>query len=155
MGRVDGKVAFIAGAAHGMGLSDPLRLAKEGADIIAMDLAGPVATVRYPPATRAALEEAVSGVEELGRRVYAYTAHVRDFDARKEGLDAGVAELDGLDVAVANARILNDVNITWGLDEDKLAGDDRRQSGWRLAHREGGVRHLNEGPSGRGRPWHA
>lgn len=118
MGRVERKVAFITGAARGMGRSHALRLAKEGADIIAMDLAGPVKTVSYPPATRAELEDTARGVEEFGRRVYTYRADVRDYDALKGGLDVGVAEMGGLDVAVANAGILNDVKMTWELDED-------------------------------------
>ena len=117
MGRVDGKVAFITGAARGMGRSHAVRLAEEGADIIVTDISGPVDTVLYPPATPDELQDTARAVEELGRRVYSYTADVRDFDALKAGLDAGVAELGGLDIAIANAGIVNDIKMTWELDE--------------------------------------
>lgn len=117
MGRMEGRVAFITGAARGQGRAHALRLAAEGADIIATDLAGPVDTVGYPPATREDLAETVRGVEELDRRIVSFTADVRDFDGLKGGLDDAVAQLGGLDVLVANAGIINDVRPSWELDE--------------------------------------
>ena len=117
MGRMEGKVAFITGAARGQGRAHALRLAGEGADIIATDLAGPVDTVSYAPATPEDLAETVKEVEALDRRVVHFTADVRDFDSLKAGLDAGVAELGGLDVLVANAGIINAVVPSWELDE--------------------------------------
>ncbi|MBB6373873.1 SDR family mycofactocin-dependent oxidoreductase [Pseudonocardia eucalypti] len=114
---MEGRVAFITGAARGQGRAHALRLAAEGADIIATDLAGPVDTVDYPPATREDLAETVRGVEELDRRIVSFTADVRDFGSLKDGLDDAVAQLGGLDVLVANAGIINDVRPSWELDE--------------------------------------
>jgi len=78
-GRVQGKVAFITGAARGQGRSHAVRLAEEGADVIAVDLAGPVPSVSaYPPATADDLAETVKQVEALDRRIVAHQADVRD-----------------------------------------------------------------------------
>lgn len=116
-GRVEGKVAFITGAARGQGRAHALRLAGEGADIIATDLAGPVDTVSYAPATPEDLAQTVREVEALDRRIFSFTADTRDYDALKNGLDEGVVELGRLDVVVANAGILNAVAPSWELDE--------------------------------------
>ena len=117
MGRVEGKVAFVTGAARGQGRAHAVRLAQEGADVVVTDLAGPVETVGYAPATPADLAETVKEVEALGRRAVSFTADVRDHEALAAGLDAGVAELGGLDVVVANAGIINAVRPSWELDE--------------------------------------
>ena len=117
MGRMDGKVAFITGAARGQGRAHAVRLAQEGADIVVTDLAGPVETVTYTPATSDDLAETAKEVEALGRRVISFEADVRDHDALRAGLDAAVAELGGLDVVVANAGIINAVRPSWELDE--------------------------------------
>ena len=104
-GRVAGKVAFITGAARGQGRSHAIRLAQEGADIIAVDLCGQVASVPYPMATPEDLAETVQQVEALDRRIVAAQADVRDFGALKAALDAGVAQLGRLDIVSANAGI--------------------------------------------------
>ena len=105
-GRVAGKVAFITGAARSQGRSHAIRLAQEGADIIAVDLAGPVESVTaYPGATEADLAETVKQVEALDRRIVAAKADVRDSGALKAALDDGVAQLGKLDIAIANAGI--------------------------------------------------
>jgi SDR family mycofactocin-dependent oxidoreductase len=117
MGRMDGKVAFITGAARGQGRAHAVRLAQEGADIVVTDLAGPVETVTYTPATPDDPAETAKEVEALGRRVISFEADVRDHDALAAGLDAAVAELGGLDVVVANAGIINAVRPSWELDE--------------------------------------
>ena len=105
-GRVAGKVAFITGAARSQGRSHAIRLAAEGADIIAVDLAGPVESVdMYPPATEADLAETVKQVEALDRRIVATKADVRDTGALKEAVDDGVAQLGKLDIVSANAGI--------------------------------------------------
>jgi len=105
-GRVQGKVAFITGAARGQGRSHAVRLAEEGADIIAVDLAGPVPSVSaYPPATKDDLAETVKQVEALDRRIVAHQADVRDSGALRQALDDGVAQLGRLDIVVANAGI--------------------------------------------------
>ncbi|TWF82041.1 (+)-trans-carveol dehydrogenase [Pseudonocardia hierapolitana] len=117
MGRMEGKVAFITGAARGQGRAHAIRLAGEGADIIVTDIAGPVDTVSYPSATPEDLAETVKEVEALDRRVVSFVADVRDHDALAGGLAAGVEELGGLDVVVANAGIINAVRPSWELDE--------------------------------------
>jgi SDR family mycofactocin-dependent oxidoreductase len=105
-GRVEGKVAFITGAARSQGRSHAIRLAQEGADIIAVDIAGPVESVTaYPPATEEDLAETVKEVEALDRRIVAHKADVRNPRALKEALDDGVAQLGRLDIVAANAGI--------------------------------------------------
>jgi SDR family mycofactocin-dependent oxidoreductase len=109
-GRVQGKVAFITGAARGQGRSHAVRLAEEGADIIAVDIAGPVPSVSaYPPTTGEDLAETVSQVEALDRRIVARKADVRDSAALRAALDDGVAQLGRLDIVVANAGIYQPV----------------------------------------------
>jgi len=104
-GRVQGKVAFITGAARGQGRSHAIRLAEEGADIIAVDICDDYPTVGYPMATSADLAETVKAVEALDRRIVASQADVRDFGALKAAVDGGVAQLGRLDVVCANAGI--------------------------------------------------
>lgn len=104
-GRVEGKVAFITGAARGQGRSHAIRLAQEGADIIAIDLTDKIPVVTYPPATETDMAETVRQVETLDRRIIASKADVRDADGLKSALDAGVERLGKLDIVVANAGI--------------------------------------------------
>jgi (+)-trans-carveol dehydrogenase len=104
-GRVAGKVAFITGAARGQGRSHAIRLAQEGADIIAIDVLADMPGMPYPGATEADLAETVKAVEALDRRIVAAKADVRDYDQLKAALDAGVAELGHLDIVSANAGI--------------------------------------------------
>ena len=104
-GRVEGKVAFVTGAARGQGRSHAVRLAQEGADIIAVDLAGQVASVPYPMATPEDLDQTVKEVEALDRRIIARQADVRDYAALKSALDEGVAQLGRLDIVCSNAGI--------------------------------------------------
>jgi SDR family mycofactocin-dependent oxidoreductase len=104
-GRVEGKVAFITGAGRGQGRSHAIRLAEEGADIIAADVLEDYRTVRYPMSSAADLEETVRAVEALGRRIVAAKADVRDAATLRAALDAGVAELGRLDIVCANAGI--------------------------------------------------
>lgn len=105
MGRVSDKVALVTGAARGIGRAQALRLAQEGADILAVDLCGPVDTVVTPPASRADLAETVRAVEATGARIVATVADVRDGAALRAAVDAGVAELGGLDIVCATAGI--------------------------------------------------
>ena len=106
-GRVAGKVAIITGAARGQGRSHAIRLAEEGADIIAVDISRDYATVPYPMATEADLAETVKEVEALDRRILATQADVRDYGAVKAALDDGVAQLGRLDIVSANAGIFS------------------------------------------------
>ena len=85
MGKLDGKVAFITGAARGQGRSHAVRLAEEGADIIAVDICGQLQSVGYEMSTTADLEQTVKEVEALGRRIVARQADVRDYPALKAG----------------------------------------------------------------------
>jgi SDR family mycofactocin-dependent oxidoreductase len=105
MGKLEGKVAFITGAARGQGRSHAIRLAQEGADIIAVDLADQIESVPYPMSTPEDLQETVSQVEALDRRVVSVQADVRDFDALAAAAQKGVAELGPIDIILANAGI--------------------------------------------------
>jgi (+)-trans-carveol dehydrogenase len=104
-GRVEGKVAFVTGAARGQGRSHALRLAQEGADIIAVDIGKQIDSVPMPMATSDDLNETVRQVEELDRRIVATQADVRDYAGLKQALDEGVAQLGRLDIVAANAGI--------------------------------------------------
>jgi (+)-trans-carveol dehydrogenase len=104
-GLVDGKVAFVTGAARGQGRSHAIRLAEEGADIIAVDICGQLGSVPYPMATEADLAQTVAEVEALGRRIRAFLADVRDFKQLDRVLEEGVADLGRLDIVSANAGI--------------------------------------------------
>jgi SDR family mycofactocin-dependent oxidoreductase len=106
MGKLDGKVAFITGAARGQGRSHAARLAGEGADIIAVDICDQIKTVNYPMSTPDDLAQTVKEVESLGRRIVARQADVRDRDGLQAAFDDGVAELGGVDIVLANAGIL-------------------------------------------------
>jgi SDR family mycofactocin-dependent oxidoreductase len=104
-GRVEGKVAFITGAARGQGRSHAVRLASEGADIIAVDICASIDSVPYPLADEADLKETVRLVEGLGRKIVATQADVREFAALESAVAAGMEELGRLDIVVANAGI--------------------------------------------------
>ena len=104
-GRVEGKVAFITGAARGQGRSHALALAAEGADIIAVDLCAPVGWTTYPGSSPADLEETVRLVEGTGRRIMASQGDVRDLEGLRTALQEGVAKLGRLDIVVANAGV--------------------------------------------------
>src|SRR4051795_9339070 len=105
MGRFEGKTAFITGAARGQGRSHALRLAGEGADVVAVDRCAGIDTVAYDLATPADLAETARLVEERGRRVVTAQVDVRDPDALAGAVRRGVEELGGLDVVLANAGI--------------------------------------------------
>jgi SDR family mycofactocin-dependent oxidoreductase len=104
-GRVEGKVAFVTGAGRGQGRSHAIRLAEEGADIIAVDICRNYDTVGYGMSTEADLAQTGKDVEALDRRIVATRADVRDAAALKAAVDEGVAQLGRLDVVCANAGI--------------------------------------------------
>lgn len=107
-GRVEGKVAFITGAARGQGRSHAVRLAEEGADIIAIDVCGPISSnTEIPAATPDDLAETVDLVKGTGRRIVSAEVDVRDYAAVKAAVDSGVEQLGRLDIVVANAGIGN------------------------------------------------
>ena len=117
-GRMEGKVVLVTGAARGQGRAHAVRVAQEGADVIAVDLCAGIDTVvgKYPPATREDLDQTVAEVEKLDRRVVARVADVRDQAALDAAVADGVAELGGLDGVVANAGIAS-YGRAWELDE--------------------------------------
>ncbi|SOX54029.1 NAD(P)-dependent oxidoreductase [Mycobacterium ahvazicum] len=104
-GRVEGKVAFISGAARGQGRSHAVRLAEEGADIIAVDVCGPIDNLAYPHSTPEDLAETADLVKNLDRRIVTTQVDVRDYDGLKAAVDSGVEQLGRLDIVVANAGI--------------------------------------------------
>src|SRR6202045_4725757 len=107
-GRVEGKVAFITGAARGQGRAHAVRLAQEGADIIAVDICKKIDTVDLIAAsTPEDLAETADLVKGHNRRIYTAEVDVRDYDALKAAVDDGVEQLGRLDVIVANAGIGN------------------------------------------------
>ncbi len=109
-GRVEGKVAFVTGAARGQGRSHAVRLAEEGADIIAIDIAGPIrpgVETAIPASTPDDLAETANLVKGLDRRIVTAEVDVRDFDAIKAAVNSGVEQLGRLDIIVANAGIGN------------------------------------------------
>lgn len=105
-GRVQGKVVLITGAARGQGRSHAVRLAEEGADIIALDICAPIRNIGYPAATAEDLDETARLVAQTGRRVVVAKVDTRDAAALTAAVDSAVAELGGLDVVVANAGIV-------------------------------------------------
>jgi SDR family mycofactocin-dependent oxidoreductase len=102
---LEGKVAFITGAARGQGRSHAIRLAQAGADIIAVDLCDQIDTVKYPMSTPADLKETEEAVHALDRRIVAVQADVRDLSALTAAVERGVGELGSVDIVVANAGI--------------------------------------------------
>jgi NAD(P)-dependent dehydrogenase (short-subunit alcohol dehydrogenase family) len=105
MGKLEGKVAFITGAARGQGRSHAVRLAEEGADIIAVDICAPIASMNYPNASPEDLEQTVKEVEATGRKIIARKGDVRLREQLAEVLEEGIKAFGHLDVVVANAGI--------------------------------------------------
>lgn len=146
-GKLAGRVAFITGAARGQGRAHAVRMASEGADIIAVDIAGTLPScVPYDPATPDDLSETVRLVEAANRRIIASVVDTRDFDGLRKVVEDGVAELDRLDIIVANAgvaapqawdditpenfRDVMDINVT-GTWNTVMAGADKIIEGGR------------------------
>lgn len=107
MGRVQGKVAFITGAARGQGRAHAVRLAEEGADIIGVDICEQIASVPYPMSTGDDLKETARLVEALGRRIVTMAADVRHQGSLDDAVAAGLAAFGRIDIVVANAGIVS------------------------------------------------
>jgi SDR family mycofactocin-dependent oxidoreductase len=106
MGKMDGKVVFVTGAARGQGRAHAVEFAREGADVAVLDICEPIDSVEYQLSTPEDLKETVRQVEELDRRAVAITADVRDWDAMQAAVARTVEEVGKIDVVVANAGIL-------------------------------------------------
>ena len=117
MGKLDDKVAFITGAARGQGRAHAVRLAADGADVIALDICGDIDSIDYPQASQDELDETVRLVEKEGRRIVARQADVRDADAVEQVVADGLAEFGRLDIVIANAGVVR-----------LSPGGDRRQT---------------------------
>jgi SDR family mycofactocin-dependent oxidoreductase len=104
-GRLEGKVAFITGAARGQGRAHAIAMAKEGADIIAVDICRQIESNPYPLATAEDLAETERSIKELGRRVVARVGDVRERQDLRDAVEAGLADLGKIDIVVANAGI--------------------------------------------------
>jgi (+)-trans-carveol dehydrogenase/(-)-trans-carveol dehydrogenase len=148
MGRVEGKVAFITGAARGQGRSHALRLAQEGADIIAIDVCEAIPENTYPPATEEDLAETARQVEALDRRIVTAKADVRDFEQVKEAVDRGVAELGRLDIVSANAGIGGTPHLSEEVPEEEWTNmvDINLNGVWRTV--KAAVPHIKAGGNG-------
>src|SRR4029078_8989173 len=105
-GRLEGKGGLTTGGARGQGRAHALAMAKEGADIIVIDICRNIHSSPYPLATPEDLSEVERSVKELGRRVFARVADVRERHELRDALEAGVADLGKLDIVVAHAGIL-------------------------------------------------
>jgi len=121
MGLVDGKVAFITGAGRGQGRSHSIRLAEEGASIIATDLCTDIDAVPYPMAAEEDLAETAELVRAAGGKVLTMTADVRRYPELRAAAAAGIAEFGHIDIVLANAGI-----ATMGTD----LTDDEAEAAW-------------------------
>jgi SDR family mycofactocin-dependent oxidoreductase len=118
MGALDGLVALVTGAARGQGRSHAVRLAEEGADVVALDIAAQIDTVPYALATEEDLEQTAKLVAATGRRVHAAVADVRDQHALDAVVAAALAQFGRLDVVVANAGVIS-YNYTWEMSDEQ------------------------------------
>jgi SDR family mycofactocin-dependent oxidoreductase len=117
MGKLDGKVAFITGAARGQGRSHARLLASEGADIIALDVCHDLKSLGYPMGTPGELEETVNMVESLDRRIISAQADVRDYAAIQTLVAEGYEQFGHVDIVVANAGIIH-YATAWEMPEE-------------------------------------
>jgi SDR family mycofactocin-dependent oxidoreductase len=120
MAGLEGKVAFITGAARGQGRAHAVRLAREGADILAVDICQDVDSMDYPNASPEELDETAQLVEGEGRKVVALKADIRDLNGLQRAFDEGVSSLGRVDIVVANAGI---VRLTDGGDPGSVWSD--------------------------------
>jgi SDR family mycofactocin-dependent oxidoreductase len=118
MGRMDGKVALITGAARGQGRSHALRLAEEGAEIIAVDICDHIDTVPMSMGTADDLAETAKMVENLDRRIVTCVADVRDSAQMAGAVEQGISEFGHIDVLCANAGIAS-MGMTWELTDEQ------------------------------------
>lgn len=147
MGLLDGKVALVTGAARGQGRSHAVRLAEEGASVIAVDVCDTIATSPFELATEADLAETVRLVEDLDQRIIAAQVDVRDSAALTELVDRAVGDLGSLDVVSANAGIISFGNA-WDLTDEQWRDmlDVNLTGVWRTAR--AAIPHMRAGGRG-------
>ena len=148
MGLLEGKVALVTGAARGQGRSHAVRLAGEGADIIALDVCHQLEEVEYVMATPDDLAETVRLVEEEGRQIVSHQADVRSSAEVAAAVGEGVALLGHVDIVLANAGIMSVTNGVAHLESSWHAAIDVMLTGvqhtiqaalpFMLEHGEGG-----------------
>jgi (+)-trans-carveol dehydrogenase len=147
VGRVEGKVAFVTGAGRGQGRSHAVALAREGANIIAVDLCAPVEGAPYPMASRADLDETTRLVEEAGGKIVARVADVRDLAALTAAVDEGVEAFGRLDIIIGNAGVVTYGALTQ-MDEGQWQQmmDINLTGVWKAVR--AGAQHIIEGGNG-------
>jgi SDR family mycofactocin-dependent oxidoreductase len=127
MGKLEGKVAFITGAGRGQGRSHAIRLAEEGADIIAVDICKDEPALAYSLATEEDLEATAKLVADTGRRIVTRQTDVRDIVGLRTAFDEGVAELGSIDIVIANAGVV--------FFDQAEVDDDADDLAWEIATR--------------------
>lgn len=148
MGTLDGRVAFITGAARGQGRSHAVRLAEAGANIVGMDICEQIDLIPYPLATREDLDETVRLVEKVDRRMLAFKADVRDRAAVQAAFDAGIAEFGHIDIVLANAGVvLTNTNERDAAEAWQLGIDVLLTGVWNTIHIAMPHLRANDGPS--------
>jgi SDR family mycofactocin-dependent oxidoreductase len=137
VGKLDGKVAFISGVARGQGRSHAIRLAREGADVIGIDICADIPANHYPMASREELDETIGLVEQAGGKMLGTVADVRDFHQVKSAMDAGVEHFGRLDIVLANAGIapvaFRELTIEEELDQWRAAVDVNLDGAYHVA----------------------
>jgi (+)-trans-carveol dehydrogenase len=118
MSKLEGKVAFITGAARAQGRSHAVRLAEDGADIVAVDVCADVETVPYPLGTADELAETAKLVEAAGRRCATATADIRSLEQLGAAVDLAKETFGQIDILVSNAGIWSGSTDSWSLDEE-------------------------------------
>jgi SDR family mycofactocin-dependent oxidoreductase len=118
-GRLEGQVALVTGAARGIGRAVCLACAREGANVVGLDIAGPVSpSAPYAPATRADLDQTAALVGKEGRHFVSVVADVRDIGAMRRAADDAARQFGRLDILVANAGIYVPVDFEAMSDRD-------------------------------------
>jgi SDR family mycofactocin-dependent oxidoreductase len=115
---LEGSVALVTGAARGMGRSHCLKLASDGADIVALDVGISSSSSHLAPASKGELEETVELVRKVGRRALAFYADVRSQAEMDAAVAAALSRFEGVDIVVANAGVLH-IGMSWRLSEEE------------------------------------